>query len=581
MDHSITPVAEATFQPAYVRALKTWNALAGVVIVAIWIEAHFTNTLTEYLAFAAPIFGPCFIFTAAFVHLRPQYARLGANVGFLFFAGYFMLAYVFALFEGPWEYSYLIFSNAIWTSTIYLYASLFLGRSAFRVNLVNASLTSALTLACAARFMLADFPDREEQFGLQPYFYSLLAQWAMLLGAQVINELYRAVRTSERQVAFLRQVVAEMVGHEIGTPLQSMVNNLGLLHMLIRRIPGAESAPDALAKTDKAIGNLQRSVEQIERVLANANDTSKGQVEDTSTAAVDEVDDLPHLLDSIIEDFRARASALNLSLRRDRSSPMPNKVTFDRTRVTQIVTNLLSNALKYTDDGEIVLRCASLRKNELEITVTDTGIGIPTDALSDIFEPYFRLPEAKNRATPGSGLGLAVVKRELAVLNGGITVRSVHGQGSSFIVTIPAVVSNFLARPLGSKPRVLVVDDSPEATSAALSLLENSDYFCRTASDGGEALSMLANDSFDLVFLDIQMPVADGYEVARRIRRDKELERNSNVVIVGMSASVPSDADAAALFNFFLKKPFAFSPNLVSSFLVQASHHELATAATH
>lgn len=577
MDHSTPSGTDTTFQPAYVRALKTWNALAGVVIVAIWAEAYFTNTLTEYLSFAAPIFGPGFILTAAFVHCLPQYARRGANVGFLFFAGYFMLAYVFALVEGPWEYSYLIFSNAIWTSTIYLYASLFLGRSAFRVNLVNASLTSALTLACAARFMMADFPHREEQFGLQPYFYSLLAQWAMLLGAQVINELYRAVRSSERQVTFLRQVVAEMVGHEIGTPLQSMVNNLGLLHMLIRKIPGAESAPDALTKSDKAIGNLQRSVEQIERVLANADASSKGQVEDTPTAAVDDVD-LPHLLDSIIEDFRARAAALNLSLRRDRSSPMPNKVTLDRTRVTQIVTNLLSNALKYTDHGEVVLRCASLRKNELEITVTDTGIGIPTDALSDIFEPYVRLPEAKNRATPGSGLGLAVVKRELAVLNGGITVQSVHGQGSAFIVTIPGLVSNFLARPLESKPRVLVVDDSPEATSAALSLLEDSDYVCRTAAHGGEALSMLAAETFDLVFLDIQMPVADGYEVARRIRKDKELERNSNVPIAGMSASVPSEADAT-LFNFFLKKPFAFSPSLVSGFLVQASQHELATAA--
>jgi CheY-like chemotaxis protein len=145
-------------------------------------------------------------------------------------------------------------------------------------------------------------------------------------------------------------------------------------------------------------------------------------------------------------------------------------------------------------------------------------------------------------------------------------------------VTIPGLVTNFLARPLESKPRVLVVDDSPEATSAALSLLEDSDYVCRTAAHGGEALSLLAAESFDLVFLDVQMPVADGYEVARRIRKDKELERNSNVPIVGMSASVPSEADAT-LFNFFLKKPFAFSPSLVNGFLVQASQHELATAA--
>lgn len=565
MDHSVLPGDSPKYPPAYLRALKTWNMLAALVICCIWAEAYFTNTLTHYLAWAAPIFGPGFFGTAAYVHLRPQDARRGASIGYLVFAGYFTLAYCFALYEGPWEYSYLIFSNAVWTATIYLYGSLFLGRSAFRANLLNATLTTMLTVACAVRYMMADVPHSEKQYGLQPYFYSLLAQWAMLVGGQAINELSRAVRTSERQVIFLRQVVAEMVGHEIGTPLQSMVNNLGLVHVLVRKIPGATSSPETLSKVDKAVGNLQRSVQQIERVLANASASSKSQVDDSPQPHLDEVD-MPHLLELVMDDFRSRAMSLGLTLRIDRSAPMPNRVMVDRTRLTQIVTNLVSNALKYTDEGEIVVRCISARRDELEIKVTDTGIGIPKEALSSIFEPYVRLPEAKRRSTPGSGLGLAVVKRELAVLNGQIDVQSVHGQGSSFIVTVPAVVSNFIPPTETSVPRILVVDDSVEALAAAQEILDGHGFVCKVAEHGGQALALLASETFDLIFLDIQMPVATGYQVAQKIRTDAALTGNSAVPIVGMSASDPVQPEAE-LFNFFLKKPFGFSPDLITRFL--------------
>lgn len=568
-DHSSLTGETLKFPPAYLRALKTWNMLAGVVIAAIWSEAYLTSTLTHYLAWAAPIFGPGFFGTAAYVQWRPQDARRAANMGYLVFAGYFTLAYVFALLDGPWEYSYLIFSNAVWTSTIYLYGSLFLGRRAFRANLINASLTTVLTVACAMRYLLAEFPHGDKQYGLQPYFYSLLAQWAMLIGGQAINELSRAVRTSERQVIFLRQVVAEMVGHEIGTPLQSMVNNLGLVHMLVRKLPGAASAPETVSKVDKAVEGLQRSVEQIERVLTNASASSKSQVDDTPTPHLDEVD-LPHLLELVVDDFRVRAVAQGLALRLDRSGPMPNRVTTDRTRLTQIVTNLVSNALKYTDEGEVVVRCISTRRDELEIRVMDSGIGIPTGALNTIFEPYVRLPEAKQRTVAGRGLGLAVVKRELAVLNGKIDVQSVHGQGSTFVVTVPAVISTFTPRLDVSAPRILVVDDSPEALVAAKELIDGQGFTCMTAAHGGEALAILAIEVFDLVVLDIQMPVADGYQVAQRIRQDQALKANASVPIVGMSASVPAPSDTV-IFNFFLKKPFRLDTDLVRRFLSEAA----------
>lgn len=144
-------------------------------------------------------------------------------------------------------------------------------------------------------------------------------------------------------------------------------------------------------------------------------------------------------------------------------------------------------------------------------------------------------------------------------------------------MTIPATVSGFHPRVGTTALNVLVVDDSPDVLAAATELLDGPGCICSTAADGGQALAMLAREVYDLVFLDIQMPVADGYEVARKIRSDAALQGNAGVPVIGMSAIVPSEAEAAA-FNFFLRKPFRFSPDLVRGFVSDAENQGGAAA---
>lgn len=568
------PTDVPDFRPAYVAAVKRWLVLSGIAIISIWLEAKLTNTLSQYLSVAFYFFAPGFLGVAAYIQVMPSRAERGAAAGFLVMSGYFTLAYVFALVYGPWTYSYLIFSNAIWASVLYLYASLFLGKWAFQVSLANAIVITLLTLGCLYRFTHIP-PDwqGDKNYVIQPYIYSILSQWAMFFGARVVNQLYKAMHDAQRKVATLRGVMTEMVGHEIGTPLQAIFNNIELLQLLQGRLPVTPGGQESLAKSTLVIGSLLRSVEQVQSVLDNA--AAAMRPSGGGIKVVPSVDDvnLVYLLGEIIEDFAPRAAERNLSLRLDRSQPMPAHVRLDKTRVTQIVSNLISNAIKYSDHGEIVLTASSLRHGECQFSVRDTGIGIPQDALNDIFEPYLRLPEALSRGAKGSGLGLAVVKRELEVLGGGIQVESVHGQGSEFTFHLPAEVLSFAPR-AGIPARalkVLVVDDSEIVLGVAQQIFEGTDIQCRTAADGGKALDILANEQVDIVFLDIQMPVADGLEVARRIRIDHGLFRNRNLPIIAMSANVPlaSQSDAQ-FFNHFLKKPFTINQALVDRFLTSS-----------
>lgn len=567
------------FRPAYLLALRIWLSLAGLVIAAIWIEARMTSTLTDYLKVAGPIFGPIFLLTAATVHVRPALADRCAVVGFTGLVLYFALAYVFAIIVGPWAYSFLIFANAIWIAALYLYSSLFLGRLALKANIVSACVMTALTMACLIRFFEPGQPVRGDvDFAMQPYLYALLAQWAMIPGAMAINHLYRAMRDSQRKVVMLRQVVAEMVGHEIGTPLQAIVNHIELLQLLqTRALHGGGNRGNA-EKAQRVIENLRRSVQQVQNVLDNAAEGLRVDGKAAHGRAAADDFSLVELIEETVAEFQGRAAERGLSLVFCRDEPVPMEVTVDKTRLTQIVGNLITNAIKYSDKGEIVVKAASMGRGHLQIQVNDSGIGIPKDSLDKIWEPYVRLPEAQRRGVRGSGLGLAVVKREIAILGGQINLKSVHGQGSQFTCDIPTSIRSFACRGKegDAGPNILIVDDSKVLLSTASQMFEALDIECAVAEDGYQALDQLRRQRFDIVFLDIQLPGLDGFEVARQLRSDADLLANRYTPIIAMSAEEPSASlRDEHFFNFFLKKPFAFTGQLLSRHLVQADWVEL------
>lgn len=563
------------FRPAYLLALRTWLALAGLVIAAIWIEASMTLTLTDYLRVAGPIFGPVFLLTALTVYFKPSLADRCAIVGFVALSLYFALAYVFAIIVGPQEYSFLIFANAIWISALYLYSSLFLGRYALRANVANATAMTVLTIPCVLRLFEIDQQGQTRtNFAVQPYLYALLAQWAMIPGALAINHLYKAMRDSQRKVAMLRQVVAEMVGHEVGTPLQAIVNHIELLQLLQARAVKETGRNGNVEKSQRVIENLRRSVQQVQNVLDNAGEALRADGRAASGKAAADHVCLVELIEDTVAEFQGRAAERGLVLTFSRSDPVPSDVTVDKTRLTQIINNLISNAIKYSDMGEIVVQAVSMGRGHLQILVSDSGIGIPQDSLDKIWEPYVRLPEAQRRGVRGSGLGLAVVKREVAILGGHIELQSVHGRGSQFTCDIPASIRSFAPRGLdnGSGPQVLIIDDSNVLLSTASQMFEAVNIDCCVAEDGQQALDLLRGQCFDIVFLDIQLPGMDGFEVARRLRGDPDLMLNRHTPIIAMSAEEPSASlRDEHYFNFFLKKPFAFTDRLLSKHLVQAN----------
>jgi signal transduction histidine kinase len=206
----------------------------------------------------------------------------------------------------------------------------------------------------------------------------------------------------------------------------------------------------------------------------------------------------------------------------------------DLTRLTQVVGNILANAAKYTDNGGHILLSGHRRGAWVEIRVRDTGIGIPPDELSRIFDLFTQADRSDERARGGLGIGLALVRRLVELHGGSVVARSEGvGRGSEFVVRLPrriatavescaangngaAMVGN--AAVPSARRRVLVVDDNRDALESLATLMEMAGHDVRTAGDGELALALASEFRPDLILLDLGLPKIDGYEVARRIR---------------------------------------------------------------
>lgn len=200
----------------------------------------------------------------------------------------------------------------------------------------------------------------------------------------------------------------------------------------------------------------------------------------------------------------------------------------DRARIRQIMMGLVGNALKFTERGEVVLALDDSEDYELLIRVRDTGIGIPADQFSRIFDPFYQIESSTSRRFPGTGLGLAIIDEIVKAMDGRITVESTLGAGSTFCVCLPlelADASELAATETGTTTlsvpaglRVLVVDDIEMNRELLEMQVASMGAASASAESGQRALDLLAEADFDLVLLDCQMPEMDGYEAAREIR---------------------------------------------------------------
>ncbi len=341
---------------------------------------------------------------------------------------------------------------------------------------------------------------------------------------KIERELVEAKDRSERANEAKNQFLAT-VSHELRTPLNGIVG----FSELLRDEELEEKPKRYIHQINKAAKALQHIVNDILDITA---------IEAGHIILYDEPFSLRAEMEDLLGIMTPMAEGKNLSLRFHIGEEVKDDLCGDVHRLKQIVGNLLSNALKYTETGYVSLRISRLEarkgKEVLRFDVEDTGVGINEEAMSFIFKNFTRLENFETRKSEGAGLGLAIVKSLVNKMNGKISVRSKVGEGSCFSCELPFEQSQdmneetqlILGRDQSLKQwrasNVLVVDDNEINRMVLTALLAKIGIPFSEAKNGREALERIRGGEFDLVLLDIQMPDISGIDVAARLREEQD-----------------------------------------------------------
>ncbi|AXS80196.1 ATP-binding protein [Dechloromonas sp. HYN0024] len=293
-----------------------------------------------------------------------------------------------------------------------------------------------------------------------------------------------------------------------------------------------------------------------------------------------ELELIPFELERLILDVQgilnASAASRNVQLVCEISPGLSERLLGDPTRLRQILTNLMTNAIKFTRDGvvKLVARAGEGRpdgKVDIEILVIDSGIGIPAEKLGSIFLPFTQADHSTTRNYGGTGLGLAIVSHLVGLMGGRISAESTVGQGSTFRINIPLRKADVVmpAQPStptlasGMRPlRILLAEDNLINQKVALGLLRKHGHAVHLATNGEEAVAayMADGQNFDIILMDMQMPTLDGVEATRQIRRYEASGRRIPIVALTANASgVDRETCLAAGMDDYVSKPFQIS----------------------